>query len=344
MLALIKIILLLSLGLAALWWLSGYDPGVAGEDKRRDYLRRAARCLVTLLLASVLFLPNAVHVGYAFIPLLLIVPPSIGVLWAGCIGTLCARGVHHMIDSDEKRTFDPDESVHNLDIVAGLLRNGRHEEAVKLCEQLKKSGGASVLALEAMLARAGIQQEDSRKPAPLAQAARLRAAGNFGDADAILESLLEENPANADAALMRMRLYAQNLHRADLAGEVLQSLEQQPHVPAATLEFARRSLVEWSQPKAGPAVESLPESIDELLAGGYFGTAIEALEKKTAAQPEDFASWLKLAEAHGLHSGNLFRAEKIVSQIGSNAAFTPEQIQLARARLDEWRAARPRRG
>jgi hypothetical protein len=53
--------------------------------------------------------------------------------------------------------------------------------------------------------------------------------------------------------------------------------------------------------------------------------------------------WLKLAEAHGLHSGNLHRAEKIVWKIESHSAFSPEQIALAKARLAEWRAAKPGR-
>src|ERR1039458_5658414 len=51
----------------------------------------------------------------------------------------------------------------------------------------------------------------------------------------------------------------------------------------------------------------------------------------------------KRAEAHGLHSGNLQRAGKIVQQIEANHGFSAEQIQLAKARLEEWREAKPER-
>ena len=87
---------------------------------------------------------------------------------------------------------------------------------------------------------------------------------------------------------------------------------------------------------------SLPESVDELLAGGHLGTAIEILEHKIKEQPGDFDLRLKLAEAHGRHSGNIHRAEKIVLQIESNHGFSAEQIQIAKARLKEWREAKPR--
>ena len=340
----LKIIIWVALGLGVLWWLSGHDPQVKGENRLSDFIRRTLRCLLTLILASVFFLPNAVHAGYAFIPLILIVPPSIGVLWASCIGGLFAQGVHHVIDSDDRRKFDPDQGAHNLERVAGLLNRGQHEEAVKLCEELKKSGDANVLALETLLARAGIHQENPRRSNPLTEAHQLRAQGKFGEAEAILRSLLVKNPSDADAALMLMRLYAQDMRRSDKAAEILRWFEKQPHVPAATVEFARRSIHEWSQQKTEPAAVPLPESVDELLASGYLGTAIEMLENKTREQPRDFDSWLKLAEAHGRRSGNLHRAEKIVKQIGSNPAFTPEQIQLAKTRLEEWRAAKPKGG
>ena len=38
----------------------------------------------------------------------------------------------------------------------------------------------------------------------------------------ILNSLLAQNPRNLDAAMMLMRLYAQDLHRPEKAEEVLQ--------------------------------------------------------------------------------------------------------------------------
>jgi hypothetical protein len=81
----------------------------------------------------------------------------------------------------------------------------------------------------------------------------------------------------------------------------------------------------------------LPESIDELLANGYLGTAIEILEQKAVEQPGNFDLQLKLAEAYGLHSGNLQRAKKIIETLENKSCFSAEQMQVAKAKLDEWR-------
>ena len=334
-------IIFLTLGILAFWWLSGFDSKVTGENKKADLIRRAARCTATVILLGIFFGPNAARVGYAFIPLLLIVPPSLGVLWAGCLAELFSRGFHRLIDSDDRRAFDADKSARDLTRVADLLKSGRREEAVQLCEELHKSGCADVLVLETLLARAGIQPVNSKKTTPLAVAHRLRSEGNFSEAERILKSLLAENPSNLQAALMLMRLYVQDFRRSDKAMEVLRSLEKQPHVPPDSIEYARRSINDWGQRKPKPAAVVLPESVDELLALGHLGTAIDILERKIREQPEDFGSWLKLAGAHGFYSGNIHRAEKIVREIEGNRAFSAEQVRLAKAKLAEWREARP---
>jgi len=334
-------LMLLALAAAAMWWLSGFDAKVTGENRKADLIRRSTRCAATVILLGIFFGPNAVRVGYAFIPLLLIVPPLLGVLWAGCLAELFSHGFHRLIDSDDRRKFDEDKSARDLDRVAGLLKSGRREEAVQLCEELNKSGNADVLVLETLLARAGIQPVNFKKTAPLAEAHRLRSEGKFSEAEKVLQSLLAEKPSDVGAALMLMRLYVQDLRRSDKAGEVLRSLEKQPHVPPGSIEYARRSINDWGQMKSEPAATVLPESVDELLACGRLGTAIEILEQKIKEQPKDFDSWLKLAEAHGFHSGNIHRAEKIVRQIESNHRFSAEQIEMAKAKLAEWREARP---
>ena len=334
-------IVILMLGILTMWWLSGFDSKVTGENKKVDLRRRVARCAATVLLVGILFEPNAVRAGYAFIPLLIIVPPALGLLWCGCLGELFARGFHRLIDHPDNREFDPSQSARDLDMVASLLKNGRHEEAAQLCEALKKSGDANILVLETMLARSGIHFESGRKPRPLTEAYRLRAEGKLGEAETILKSLLAENPSNVDAALMLMRLYAWDLGQPGKAGEVLRALKKQPQIPPGYIEYAQRSIHEWGQGTPPSAAEVLPETVDELLACGYLGTAIEILEQKLAEQPDDFDLWLKLAGAHGLHSGNIHRAEKIVKNIESNRNFSAEQIQIAKARLKEWREARP---
>src|SRR5208282_6812348 len=102
---LVNIILVVLAGLT-LWWLSGFDPKVTDENPQKDYLRRAWRCLATVILLWIFFGPNAVRVGYAFVPLILIIPPSLGLLWCGCLAALFARGFHRLVDHADNREYD----------------------------------------------------------------------------------------------------------------------------------------------------------------------------------------------------------------------------------------------
>jgi len=329
-------IILLSVATAIAWWLSGYDSRVTGENKKADFIRRILRCVVTFVLAVIFFSEPSI-LG------IIILPVCIGLLWCGCIAELFSRGFHRLIDSDDRREFDPHQSARNLDLVASLLKSGRHTEAAQLVETFKESGDANILVMETLLARSGIQFENDRKPKPLTEAYNLRSQGKYDEAAALLNSLLAENPSNVDAALMLMRLYVQDLQRSDKAAEVLRALERQPHIPTGHIEYARRSIHGWGRKEHAPETVVLPESVDELLACGYQGTAIEILERKVKEQPQDFDSWLKLAEAHGLYSGNLQRAGKIVEKIEGNRDFSAEQILVAKVKLKEWLEAKPRK-
>jgi hypothetical protein len=134
------------------------------------------------------------------------------------------------------------------------------------------------------------------------------------------------------------------LRQPDKANEVFCALEKQPHVSADHLQFARRSLVEWSRPKSKPpAEEAAPESLEEMLAKSFFGSAIELLEQKIKAQPGDLDLRLKLAEVHAVHCDNLPRAEKIVRQVETEKIFSAAQTASAEMKLKEWREARRRR-
>jgi predicted Zn-dependent protease len=226
-------------------------------------------------------------------------------------------------------------------MIGGLIRSGRKTEAIQLCESLKASGEMDLTTLELTLEHLGVPQATAKKSSPLTTADQLRRQGKFNEAELLLSSLLAKNPRNLDAAMILVRLYAQDLRELGKAREVLRALEQQPHVPADHIEFARRSLVEWNRPQPPPEkVPAPPESVDELLAAKCFGTAIEVLEQKIQEQPQDFDLWLKLAEAHGRYCGNIKRAEKIVEQMKNSFAFDAGQIQAATSRLGEWRAAK----
>jgi thioredoxin-like negative regulator of GroEL len=218
-----------------------------------------------------------------------------------------------------------------------------------------------------MLFRLGVEPssvggEGAKKNKPLAEADRLRTQGNLTQAEVKLTDLLKQEPSNQAAALMLMRLYAEDRQRRDLAEAELSRITNQRHIPPAFIEYARRSIAEWSAPRAGTEdrddmVESLPlphpagespsptapaaaVSVDELIANGCLGTAIERLEEELKERPNDFDLWLKLAEAQAVHCGNLSRAGKIVERLKTNPAFTSEQVQQAQAKLKEWKVGR----
>ena len=346
MLFILTNIALLAFAALVSWWLSGYDTKLTGENEREDFIRRAVRCSLSLFLMELAFLSmwrywryNDQASGMAY----LIFALPLALIWCGCLSELASQVFHELVDPQDRRRFDPHKARRDMDMLNSLIQSGRKEEAIQLCQMLKESGDVSVATLETMLERLGVKPDNISQHKPLAEASRLRSEGKFNEAEAILNSLLAENPANVEAALMLMRLYAQDMHRADKASEVLRAIEQQPNVSRAHIEFARRSIHEWSHPQPKKAAERLPESIEELLAGRYFGTAIEILERKIKEQPADFDSWLKLAETYGRHCGNISQAEKIIRQIETNSAFSPEQIQLAGAKLKEWREAKLQR-
>jgi hypothetical protein len=329
------------------WWLSGYDAKLTGEDLTQDRTRRGLRCGITLLLLEAGFWfmwqfwhyhDGASGVGY------LVVTLPLAAVWGSCISEMAARLFNWLIDPDDNREFDPNQSQRDLDAIARLIKHGHKEAAIQLCNRLMESGDVSVLALETTLEHLGMPKSEFKRPNPLKEASELRRQGKFTEAETVLKGVLLKRPADVDAAMMLIRLYAQEMHCVDKAQEVLLALEQQPYVSRSHIDFAKRSIPEWSQGK--PALEedeSLPGTIDEMLAKGHIGTAIAILERKTQEQPADFDLWLKFAEAYALYCGDMGRAEKIVRKIEYNRAFLAEQIQIAKTKLREWREAKSQR-
>ena len=334
MLQILSSIALVLLIMAGTWWLSGYDTRLSGDDTRSDYFRRGFRCGLTWLLLVILLLLPAEE---AMVPVVVFFGGLLAITWGWCLGEFFSHGLHILTGAlGSDRDYDPHEHIRNLDQLATLLREGKRDEALQLAEALKTTGDANVLAVETLLERAGIPQERSQKLTPLAEARRFHAEGKFNEAEAILKSLLAENPSNVDAALMLMRVYVQDFHQNDKAMEVLRKLEKQPHISRNHVEYASRSIHDWGRKKVAPQAEAVPETIEGLIAAGYLGTAIEILERSSKEQPDDFETQLKLAETYGLNSADIKRAEKIVGKIEKNPAFTPEQARLAKAKLAEW--------
>ena len=342
--------ILLNIGILAIvalgvWWLTGLDKSFNGESKRDRHFTRTLRTVGVVFLFAVL-LACAQSGGAAGIPLLLIVPVSIALLLRSSLSELFAGGFLRLVDPTlhDGSAFDLKRAQRHRDNIAWLIHHGKRDEAIKLCDELKENGELDATTLETILEFLGVKQERAPAPQPLKEIADLRAQKKFTEAEHSLKLLLAKNPADSGAALMLMRLYTQDWQQSDKAAEVLRELEQQPHVSADHIEFARRSVVEWTQPQSKPAEdETTAESLEEMLTRGFYGTAIELLELKIKAPSPDFDSWLKLAEIHALHCENFARAEKIIRQMEKDPLFSAPQIAAAEAKLKEWREMRRQR-
>lgn len=319
------------------WWVSGFDSRLKAESRLRDFISRAIRCGLTLVLLAAFFaLPGALDTYAETMAII----ATLTLLWCRCLAEVCARGLHLFIDPEDKRAFDPDKNTRDLNMIAHLIKTGQRRKAIQLCEQLKDSGDSSVFAAETLLEHLGVRRNSLPKLKPLTEAYLLRSRGQFKAAKSVLNSVLAKNPSDTGAALMLMQLYAQDLRRPGKAAKVLRNLKKQPGIPPEQIEQAEHSLQEWEHPKLKLTVVAPPKSfdeVDELLGSGRLGTAIETLEEKTNAQPENFGLWIKLAEVHSVYCGNLNRADAIIRQIENNPGFSAEQIQTARTRLHEWR-------
>jgi thioredoxin-like negative regulator of GroEL len=325
------------------WWLTGFDKSVTGESKRGRHFERALRCVVVVVVSAVLLwvLENP-GLGLAAAPFLMIIPLSIALIMRSSVSEVFAHGFLGFLDPalHDRRPLDPGKSRRFQDAIARLIQNGQRDEAIKLCEELKLSGEVDLVTLENTLEFLGVPQANSKRENPLTQAAQMRAEGKFAEAEQRLKSLLAQNPADAGAAMMLMRLFAQDLRQPGKAHEVLRQLEKQPHVAASHVEFARRSIDEWSRPKPEKTEAAAPpESVEELLAQGFLGTAIERLEEQIKAQPQDFALRLQLAEIHAMRCKDFQRSEKMIRQMETSSNFSPQQTESARAKLKDWRAA-----
>jgi len=347
---LVSDLVFIALGIAAAGWLSGYDPRVTGEDPKADIIRRTIRVGITaVLLLSVLI--NGYFALYTFV--------VIGIYWAGCGSEFLAQQFHRAIDPEDKRAFDPKETHRNLDLLAQFVREGRTRAALDLCKQLETSGDASPAALEATLHHLYQNILDSIPKSPgLVESRRLRELGQFTQAEALLMRIIESQPENWAAMLLLMRVYAEDLLQPDKALALLTpaSGKEGPRrcLHPAFAKYAGRSIEEWHQQKkqnqisaasdSAPAVPVAVKEVsaDELLKDGQLSTAIELLENTTREQPGNFDVWMKLAEAHALYCSDLNRAGKIFRAMELSSNFTPREIELTRAKLREWHAARRR--
>lgn len=339
--------ILLNIGVLALvawgtWWLTGLDKTVGGESTRTHYVSRTIRCAAIVWLAGVfLWFMEDRGGGYGGVVLLLIIPPSLALLLRSAIAEIFTQRFLQLVDPTlhDSRPIDLGKSRRYQDTIAHLIHNGRKADAIRLCEELKKSGEVELATLEMTLEFLGVKQERSLASKPLAEPRQLQAQGKFTEAEQCLKTLLIKNPADMEAAIMLVRLYAQDFRLPGKAEEILRQLERQPHVSKSHIEFARRSIVEWSQPQVKDVKAEAPpkiDSVDELLSKRFIGSAIELLEEKIQAQPQDFELQLKLMEVHAVYCHNFQRAEKLIHQLEAGAHFSSQQIATAKTQLKAW--------
>jgi tetratricopeptide (TPR) repeat protein len=337
------------IGTALAWWISGYDSRVTGEYPREDLVRRAVRTGITLVLLTMATLNGFIAI-FIFL--------SLGIFWAGCGAEFFSQQIHKLIDPEDKREFDPKETERKLDLLAQLTRERRIDEALDLCEKLEKSGEASPLALEATIHRLYQETLESIPTAEsLSEIRRLCELNQFDQAELQLKQLLAGQPKNWAAMLLLMRIYAAGLSQPQKALALLEPMNKPPQMHKAFVKYARPSVSEWTaaafqppmdanQIPAGvssgpPPVPMIVEvSLDELLKNKQLSTAVEYLEKAIAQEPGNFDFRIKLAEVYAVYCADLNRAGRIIQKMENSSAFTPEEIQLARAKLKEWNIRR----
>ena len=337
--------LFIAIGTAIAWWLSGHDHRVTGENPKADFVRRATRTGVTFVL-----LAAATLNGFAAV----FIFAALGFYWANCGAELFTHQFHKLIDPEDKRPYDPKETDRKLDRLAQLTREGRMNEALDLCSQLQQAGEGSALALEAVVHRLYLENLNSAETSPLlAEIRSLCERKQFDPAESRLKQILAAQPSNWPAMLLLMRVYAKDLSQPDKAIALLQPVGNQLRLHPAFAEYARKSIDEWSSKGKGRAadasrvaVESHPPpaavevSIDDLLKNNQLSTAVESLEISITEAPKNFDLWLKLAEVYGVNCADLNRAGKIIQKMESSSNFTPQEIQLAKTKLREWREGR----
>ena len=328
------------------WWLTGIDKTVSGEGKRDRHFPRLLRCGAILFLAAVfLWFIEQRDSGYGGVGLLIIIPISVALLLRGSLAEFFTHGVLRMVDPAlyDDRELDLKKQQLHLDNIARLIHSGQREKAIQLCEELKQSGEVDATTLATTLEYLGVPQTGTKIIKPLAKVDELQSQGKFAEAELMLNSLLTDNPRDLEAAMKLMRLYAQDLRRPDQATAVLRKLEKQPYIAASLIDFARRSINEWSQTsretaQTVPSIEPMKvESVETLLAQKFFGSAVELLENQIKAQPQDFDLRLKLAEVQATYCHNFSRAEKIVRQMETDVSLSAVQIASAKAKLTAWR-------
>ena len=327
------------------WWLSRFDTKLIGDSRWPDVLKRLLRCAFTAGMAEVIYWcfwrysnKGDTACGLVPIPIILV----LAFLWSGAMGEIISRGFGQLFDSDGRSAYDSAKGEQGLRQLSGLIQEGRRDEAQKLSEKLKKSGDTNIIVLEAMMQHLGVDERHPDREKSLATARKLQGEGRFGEAARVLTSVLKAHPDYTEASVLLIRIYAQDLGQGAMAAEIFEALKRQPGATPGMIEFARNLMTEAEKPLPMASMEPPADvknlSPDELIAKRRFATAIDVLKARLQDHPDDFEAWLKLAEVNGRHCGSMQQVENIIKLVAGDPRFRPDQVQLLRARLEEWRA------
>jgi hypothetical protein len=150
----------------ASWKVSAYDSLWIPQPPERRFAGRIVKCAITFpFLAFILWAIYERNPSVLLLPIALI----LALLWAGSASSMLAAHFQRFIfsqSSQDDEEFNPQQSRENLDRLASLIQQGKKEEAIRLCEELKASGDASVLAMETMLARLNTPPETPSSSVP----------------------------------------------------------------------------------------------------------------------------------------------------------------------------------
>src|SRR6185369_15407838 len=115
--------------LGGTWWLSGWDPDLAGGGWK-NLVQRGYRCLAStaLVWAFFIFAP----IDYLTIPLIFLVIMLLLIFWRGPVTEAFSHGFRHVVGiSTTDRPVDMDEVYRQMEALGALIRQGRNAEAAR---------------------------------------------------------------------------------------------------------------------------------------------------------------------------------------------------------------------
>ena len=101
--------------------------------------------------------------------------------------------------------------------------------------------------------------------------------------------------------------------------------------------------LQQSQAKNQPDTSATHDPVEKMLLERRLGSAVELLQQQAEAAPANFEVWLRYAEAHGHHCGQVATAEKIIKRMERSGHFKKAQLKKAHTQLRKWHKKHPLR-